>query len=61
MPGNTGPIWVVIGVSAAIVTSLALVVFLATLDQKNEEPTKVHPPGGMEIVNTYKINNRYFF
>jgi glutamine cyclotransferase len=63
MPGTAGPIWTVVGVSAAVLTTLAIVILVATLDpySENKQPTKVHPAGGMEIVDTYKINNRYFF
>ena len=66
MPGSTGPMWTVIGVSAAIVSTLAIVILIATLDpysdNKNKSPpSNGKPSGGMEILNTYKINNRYFF
>ncbi len=53
--------WTVIGVTAAIITTVAVVATIAIVDPFNLDDKKPVPPEGFEILNTYKLNNRYFF
>jgi len=54
--------WTVVGVTAIIITTIAVVAAIAAVDpfdiNNNNKPI---PADGFEILNTYKLNNRYFF
>ncbi len=59
---NQAIIWTVIGITAAIITTVAVVATIAIVDPFNlDDNKKPVPPEGFEILNTYKLNNRYFF
>lgn len=59
---NQAIMWTVIGVTAAVITTIAVVATVAIIDTFNlNENNKPVPPEGFEILNTYKLNNRYFF
>lgn len=54
--------WTVIGVTAVVITTIAVVATVAVIDpfdiNNNKKPI---PAEGFEILNTYKLNSRYFF
>jgi len=53
--------WTVIGVTAVIISTIAIVATIAVTDPFDINTKKPVPPEGFEILNTYKLNNRYFF
>lgn len=54
--------WTVIGVTAVVITTIAVVATVAVIDPFNINDNNKHiPADGFEILNTYKLNNRYFF
>jgi hypothetical protein len=52
----------VIGVTAIVLTTIAVVATIAVIDPFDiDNNNKPIPAEGFEILNTYKLNSRYFF